>query len=114
MKGALLHSGAYDLDRLYQETTSFWLRLLLNPQNEKQPRFQNLLARVNERRLSTLVLQENGIRSCLSPRPSSCATAWRAWGKHQLIAFPEHGHRLRIRDIQDHATGGSACPVSDP
>lgn len=38
---------------------------------------------------------------------------------HRLVLFPEHGHRLPMREIKDHAveflkeTGGSACAVSD-
>jgi dipeptidyl aminopeptidase/acylaminoacyl peptidase len=37
VKGTLLHSGAYDLPRLYRDTSSFWLRQLLNPSGEAEP-----------------------------------------------------------------------------
>ena len=46
LKGALLHSGAYDLQKLYQETSSSWLRQLLNPNGDAKPTLQNLLPEV--------------------------------------------------------------------
>jgi pimeloyl-ACP methyl ester carboxylesterase len=37
IKGTLLQSGAYDLPRLYRDTSSFWMRQLLNPAARLNP-----------------------------------------------------------------------------
>jgi dipeptidyl aminopeptidase/acylaminoacyl peptidase len=120
VKGALLHSGAYDLAKLYHDTSSFWLRKLLNPEEEDDPKFQNLLPEVDLWHSSTLVL--HGGRDTLIPVSQAFLLRDRlaSLGKpHRLVLFPEHGHRLPIREIKDQAlrflrdNGGSACPVND-
>ena len=65
LQGAVLRSGAYDLARLYQDSPSFWLRRTRNPQDEKQPKLQNLLPQVADRHVSTLVL--HGAQDTLIP-----------------------------------------------
>jgi dipeptidyl aminopeptidase/acylaminoacyl peptidase len=60
VKGALLQSGAYDLPRLYRDTSSFWMRQLLNPNGEAEPKLQNLLPEVSSWQVSTLIL--HGVR----------------------------------------------------
>jgi dipeptidyl aminopeptidase/acylaminoacyl peptidase len=121
IRAVLLHSGAYDLTRLYDETPSFWLRVLLNPQGDEKPRFQDLLARVGEWRFSTLVL--HGEQDSLVPFSQAVLLRDRLASlnkTHRLVAFPDHGHRLPIQAIQAEAlkflreTGGNACAFSDP
>lgn len=76
LKGALLHSGAYDLAKLYQDTSSFWLRQLLNPAGEEQPRFHDLLSEVSGWRFSTLVLHGGrGLACSFFPGPFAARTA---------------------------------------
>ena len=120
LKDVLLHSGAYDLAKLYQDTSSFWLRQLLNPSGAAQPQFHDLLSEVSEWRFSTLVL--HGSRDSLIPFSQAILLRDRLANlskPHRLVLFPEHGHRLPMREIKDHAveflkeTGGSACAVSD-
>jgi dipeptidyl aminopeptidase/acylaminoacyl peptidase len=121
LKGAVLHSGAYDLTKLYQDTSSFWLRQLLNPGGEEQPRFHDLLSEMSGWRFSTLVL--HGRRDSLVPFSQALLLRDRlaSLGKtHRLVAFPEHGHRLPVRDVKEEAvrflieTGGTACATNDP
>src|SRR4029077_21192790 len=41
IEGVVLHSGVYDLNRLYQETP--WIRSLLNPNGERNPKLISIL-----------------------------------------------------------------------
>lgn len=120
LKGAMLHSGAYDLATLYKNTSSFLLKKLLNPNGETEPKLHNLLPEAADWQASTLIL--HGAQDSLIP--VSQATLLRdrlqSLGKqHRLVLYPEHGHWLPIRDIKDQAVqflkdnGGSACAASD-
>jgi dipeptidyl aminopeptidase/acylaminoacyl peptidase len=121
MKGALLHSGAYDLAKLYKDSSSFWLRNLLNPNAEAQPKFYDLLSEVKDWPSSTLVL--HGGQDSLIPVSQALLLRDQlaSLGKpHRLLLFPEHGHRLPLRAIKDQVlqflkdNGGSACMANDP
>ena len=121
VKGALLHSGAYDLTKLYESSSSAWLRKLLNPDAEAQPKFYDLLSEVKDWSASTLVL--HGAQDSLIPVSQALLLRDRlaTFGKpHRLVLFPEHGHRLPLREIKDQVlqflkdNGGSACPANDP
>jgi dipeptidyl aminopeptidase/acylaminoacyl peptidase len=121
LKGALFLSGAYDLPRLYQDTSSFWLRRLLNPNGAPEPKLFNLLAEAEKWQSSTLIL--HGAKDMLVPvsQATSLRDRLASLGKpHRLVLFPEHGHWLPIREIKDQAitflkeNGGSACSASDP
>lgn len=121
IKGALLQSGAYDLQRLYQDTSSFWLRKLLNPAGDANPRLNNLLTEAANWPASTLIL--HGEQDTIIP--VSQATLLRdrlqSLGKpHRLVRFPERGHRLPLAEVKETAmqflkdNGGSACALSAP
>ncbi|MSP38333.1 MAG: hypothetical protein EXR70_07570 [Deltaproteobacteria bacterium] len=121
IKGALLHSGAYDLPQLYHDTSSFWLRRLLNPQDAADPKLRNLLTDAATWQSSTLIL--HGEQDTLIP--VSQATGLRdqlqSLGKpHRLVLFPDRGHRLPLAEVKDSAlqflkdNGGSACALSAP
>ncbi len=121
VKGALLHSGAYDLPRLYHDTSSFWLRRLLNPQDEADPKLQNLLTDAAHWQTSTLIL--HGAQDTLIPVSQALMLDQRLQnlGKpHRLVLFPDHGHRLPLAEVKDSAlqflkdNGGSACALSAP
>lgn len=116
LKGAMLHSGAYDLATLYKNTSSFALKMILNPNGEAEPKLRNLLPEAANWPASTLIL--HGAQDSLIP--VSQATLLRdrleTLGKtHRLVLYPEHGHWLSIRAIKDQAVqflkdnGGSAC-----
>ena len=121
LKGALLHSGAYDLQKLYQETSSSWLRQLLNPNGDAKPTLQNLLPEVANWQSSTLIL--HGQLDSLIPVSQATALHDRleTLGKpHKLIVFPERGHLFPIGEIKDQVVqflndnGGGACAVNGP
>jgi dipeptidyl aminopeptidase/acylaminoacyl peptidase len=121
VKGALLHSGAYDLPRLYRDTSSFWLRQLLNPSGEAEPQLYNLLPEVSSWPSSTLIL--HGAQDTLIPvlQATLLRDQLQSLAKpYRLILFPEHGHWLPIREIKDQAVqflkenGGDGCHATGP
>ena len=121
VKGALLQSGAYDLPRLYRETSNSWLRKLLNPNGEAEPKLQNLLNETNGWPGATLILH-GGQDSIIPPAQANLLDArLQALGKpHRLVLFPEYGHLLPLREIRSEAlrflkdNGGSACSANVP
>jgi len=56
VSGSVLYSGAYDLGMLYRETSSVWVRKLLNPNGDANPKLMNLLDGVSKWRAPTLIL----------------------------------------------------------
>jgi dipeptidyl aminopeptidase/acylaminoacyl peptidase len=120
LRGALLYSGAYDLRRLYQDTRSYWLRKLLNPNGEAEPRLDNLLPETARWKNSTLIL--HGEQDTLIPvsQATLLSDQLKRLGKpYRLVLFPNYGHRLPLQDIKHQAlaflrdNGGTACKVND-
>jgi dipeptidyl aminopeptidase/acylaminoacyl peptidase len=121
IKGALLQSGAYDVQRLYQNTSSFWLRKLLNPQDQANPKLPNLLPDAKNWQATTLIL--HGEQDTIIPVAQAVMLDERlqSLGKpHRLVRFPGYGHRLPLAEVKDTViqflkeNGGSACPANDP
>ena len=56
VKGVVLLAGAYDLPRLYQDTTSIWIRKLLNPDGDAVPKLKNYLPETERWSAPTLIL----------------------------------------------------------
>ena len=121
VKGALLHSGAYDLPRLYRDASSPWLRKLLNPNDAAEPKLQNLLNETDRWPGATLIL--HGAQDSLIPATQAHLLDERlkALGKpHRLVLYPEHGHLLPLRQIRSEVlqflleNGGSACAANGP
>jgi dipeptidyl aminopeptidase/acylaminoacyl peptidase len=121
VKGALLQSGAYDLPRLYRDTSNSWLRKLLNPKGEAEPKLQNLLNETDRWPGATLILH-GGQDSIIPPAQANLLDArLQALGKpHRLVLYPGYGHRLPLNEIKSEAlqflkdNGGSACAVNVP
>jgi dipeptidyl aminopeptidase/acylaminoacyl peptidase len=120
LRGALLYSGAYDLPRLYQDTRSYWLRKLLNPNGEADPQLYNLLPETVNWRIPTLIL--HGEQDTLIPvsQATLLGDQLKRFGKpYRLVLFPNYGHRLPLQEIKHQAlaflkdNGGSACKVND-
>src|SRR5512132_359838 len=86
VKGALLQSGAYDLPRLYRETSNSWLRKLLNPSGEAEPKLQNILNETAGWPGATLILH-GGQDSLIPPTQANLLDArLKALGKlHRLV-----------------------------
>lgn len=121
VKGAVLQSGAYDLPRLYRDTSSYWLRKMLNPNGDSEPKLYNVLNGLDRWPGATLIL--HGASDGLIPPDQAKLLGERlaAMGKpHRLVLYPDHGHRLPLRDIRAEvvsflkANGGSACGANDP
>jgi dipeptidyl aminopeptidase/acylaminoacyl peptidase len=91
VKGTLLQSDAYDLPRLYHDTSSFWMRQLLNPAARLNPTAKFTFgglhlasidaypawARDNFVPVSQATLLRNQLQRFAKP--------------HRLVLFPEHG-----------------------
>ena len=56
VSGAVLYSGAYDLGMLYRETSSVWVRKLLNPSGDANPKLRNFIDEASGWRAPTLIL----------------------------------------------------------
>jgi dipeptidyl aminopeptidase/acylaminoacyl peptidase len=117
MKGAVLYSGAYDLGRLYRETPSFWVRKILNPNGDANPKLFNLLSEGAQWRVPTLIL--HGEQDKIIPvnqalllrdRLSSAGTY------HHLVVYPDHGHFLPRANVRERSMNflkqfaAPACP----
>jgi dipeptidyl aminopeptidase/acylaminoacyl peptidase len=114
IKGVVLQSGAYDLNRFYQDTV--WFRSMLNPSGEQNPKLISILPQVPTWHAPTLLLhggkdllvsvqQANLLRESLevSDKP------------YRFVLYPNNGHRLPVADVRKKAsdflkeTSGSAC-----
>jgi len=119
LRSVVLHSGAYDLVRLYQNTPNGWLRHLMNPRGETEPQLFNALAEAPRWRAPTLIL--HGGRDQVIP-PSQAVmlhNKLQSLGKtHRLVVFPDSGHRLPPGSVKGEVAAflkqhtGSGC-VSD-
>ncbi|HXV83635.1 MAG TPA: prolyl oligopeptidase family serine peptidase [Candidatus Binatia bacterium] len=119
IEAIVLHSGAYDLNRFYQEAP--WFRSLLNPSGEADPKLISILPEVSTWNAPTLVL--HGERDSLVPVKQ--ATLLRdsleaAKKPYRFVLYPDNGHRLPAEDVRKKATdflkerSGSACRASTP
>ena len=117
VRGAVLYSGAYDLDMLYRETSSVWVRKLLNPNGDPNPKLLNLLGDTPRWRVPTLIL--HGSQDKLIPVNQALLLRDRlkAVGTpHRLVIYPENGHFLPRQSIREQTvnflkeTTPSACP----
>lgn len=115
VNGIMLHSGAYDLPRLYRETSRDWLRKLLNPQGAAHPILVDLRPENGDWPARTLIL--HGVKDDLLPvsQAQSLSARLESLGKaHKLALFPDHGHWLPLRVIKESALGflresGAGC-----
>ena len=120
VEGAVLRSGAYDLPYLYRETSSWWLKKLLNPKGEANPKLFNVLDDVPAWKTSTLIL--HGEEDSIIPPSQALLLRDRlqATGKtHRLVLFPDRGHWLPLRVTKEQTLAflrersGWSCPASD-
>jgi dipeptidyl aminopeptidase/acylaminoacyl peptidase len=103
LEGIVLHSGAYDLNRFYQETP--WFRSMLNPSGQQNPKLINILPEVPTWHAPTLILhgekdllvsvqQANLLRDSLEA----------ARKRYDFVLYPNNGHRLPPEDVRKKAT----------
>jgi dipeptidyl aminopeptidase/acylaminoacyl peptidase len=103
VRGAVLYSGAYDLDMLYRDTSSVWVRKLINPNGgDVNPKLLNLLGEASRWRAPTLIL--HGGQDTLIPVNQALLLRDRlkAVGTpHRLVIYPENGHFLPRQSVRE-------------
>jgi dipeptidyl aminopeptidase/acylaminoacyl peptidase len=100
LRAVILHSGAYDLERLYRDTSVSWVRQVLNPNGESNPKLFNVLPDVDQWRAPTLVL--HGAKDTLLPVNQAELLDQRlknAKVPHRTVIFPDAGHRLPLDGV---------------
>lgn len=119
IEGMVLQSGAYDLNRLYQETP--WFRSLLNPGGEENPKLISILPEVSTWHAPTLIL--HGAKdSLVSVQQANLLRDSLETAKipYRFVLYPDNGHRLPVEDVRKKATAfleensGSACRTNLP
>jgi dipeptidyl aminopeptidase/acylaminoacyl peptidase len=114
IQGMVLHSGAYDLNRFYKETP--WVRSMLNPSGEENPKLVSILPEVSTWNAPTLVLH-GGKDALVSVQQANLLrdSLEAARKPYRFVLYPENGHRLPAEDVRKIATAfleessGSAC-----
>lgn len=102
VSGAVLYSGAYDLNMLYRDTSSVWVRKLINPNGDANPKLLNLLGEASRWRAPTLIL--HGGQDTLIPVNQALLLRDRlkAVGTpHRLVIYPENGHFLPRQSVRE-------------
>ena len=119
IEGIVLHSGAYDLNRLYQETP--WFRSLLNPSGEQNPKLISILPEVSTWHAPTLVLHGEKDSLVSVQQANLLRDSLEAAKKpYRFVLYPNNGHRLPLEDVRKKATAfleensGSACRANVP
>ena len=98
----MLYSGAYDLNMLYRDTSSVWVRKLINPNGDANPKLLNLLGEASRWRAPTLIL--HGGQDTLIPVNQALLLRDRlkAVGTpHRLVIYPENGHFLPRQSVRE-------------
>ena len=119
IQGIVLHSGAYDLKRFYQETP--WFRSMLNPSGEENPKLVSILPEVSTWYAPTLVLH-GGKDSLVSVQQANLLrdSLEAAQKPYRFVLYPDNGHRLPVEDVRKITTAfleensGSACRNGAP
>jgi dipeptidyl aminopeptidase/acylaminoacyl peptidase len=117
IEGVVLHSGAYDLNRFYQET--FWFRSMLNPSGEPNPKLISILPEVPTWHAPTLVLHGEKDALVSVEQANLLRDSLEAAKKpFRFVLYPNNGHRLPVEDVRKKVTAfleetsGSACRAS--
>jgi dipeptidyl aminopeptidase/acylaminoacyl peptidase len=114
IEGIVLQSGAYDLNRFYQDT--LWFRSMLNPSGEPNPKLISILPEVPTWHAPTLVLHGEKDALVSVQQANLLRDSLEAAKKpYRFVLYPNNGHRLPVEDVRKKATAfleensGSAC-----
>ena len=119
VRGSVLYSGAYDLGMLYRETSSVWIRKLLNPSGDPNPKLVNLLDGMSKWHAPTLIL--HGEQDKLVPVDQALLLRDQlkaAGTPYRLVLYPDQGHFLPRASIREQTvnflreTTPPACPAN--
>ena len=118
VRGTVLYSGAYDLGTLYRETPSTWVRKILNPKGEANPKLMNLLSEASQWRTPTLILHGEKDRVIPVRQALLLRDRLQAVGvPHKMVLYPDHGHFLPRANIREQSLlffkemVADTCPV---
>ena len=109
-----MQSGAYDLNRFYQDT--LWFRSMLNPNGEQNPKLISILPQVPTWHAPTLVLHGGKDLLVSVQQANLLSESLEGANKpYRFVLYPNDGHRLPVEDVRRKATAflaetsGSAC-----
>jgi dipeptidyl aminopeptidase/acylaminoacyl peptidase len=115
IEGVILHSGAYDLNRFYHDT-SWWFRSMLNPTGQQNPKLISILPEISMWHAPTLILHGEEDALVSVEQANLLSESLEAAKKpYRLVLYPNSGHRLPTEDVRSKATAflaensGSAC-----
>ena len=115
VEGVILHSGAYDLNRFYQDT-SWWFRSMLNPSGQQNPKLISILPEVSLWHAPTLILHgEEDLLVSVQQANLLSESLEAAKKPYRFVRYPHSGHRLPTEDVRSKATAflaetsGSEC-----
>jgi dipeptidyl aminopeptidase/acylaminoacyl peptidase len=114
IKGVVLQSGAYELNRFYWDTV--WFRPILNPSGEEDPKLPSILSDVPTWQAPTLVLHGQ-LDPLVSVQQANLLRASLEAAKkpNRLVLYPYYGHVIPREAVKKAATAffeetsGSAC-----
>lgn len=116
LRSVILHSGAYDLKRLYDDTSAQWIRKSMNPNGDANPHLFSVLPEVPSWTAPTLILHGGNDQLVPTNQAYLLRDRLAALGKTYRVAiFPEAGHRLPSDDVKKEVLSfltqnvGSAC-----
>ena len=102
LQAIVLHSGAYDIGRLYRDTSSAWVRRSISPNGETNPPSFNVLPEVADWSAPTLIL--HGQKDQIVPVSQAflLRDQLKTLGKaYHFVLFPDAGHRLPLHGVKD-------------
>lgn len=121
LRSVILHSGAYDLKRLYRETSAQWIRRSLNPNGDAEPPLFSILPDVPSWTAPTLILHGGNDQLVPTNQAYLLRDRLAALGKTYRVAiFPDAGHRLPTDGVREEVLSfltenvGSACRATGP
>jgi len=121
LRAVILHSGAYDLLRLYKETSAQWVRRSLNPNGNPDPHLFSILPEVSSWTAPTLILHGGSDQLVPTNQAYLLRDRLEGLGKpFRFAIFPGAGHRLPTDGVRDEVLSflsekvGSACRVNAP
>jgi dipeptidyl aminopeptidase/acylaminoacyl peptidase len=114
IKGVILQSGAYDLNRFYWDEV--WFRPMLNPSGEENPKLPSILPDVATWHAPTLVIHGELEVLVFVQQAYLLRDALKATNiPYELVIYPYYGHVIPREDVEKEATAflketsGSAC-----
>jgi dipeptidyl aminopeptidase/acylaminoacyl peptidase len=114
IKGMVLRSGAYDLNRFYWDEV--WFRPMLNPSGEEDPKLISILPEVSTWHAPTLLIHGELDLLVFVQQAYLLRDALKAANiPYELVIYPYYGHVIPREDVEKEATAflretsGSAC-----